>query len=97
MQDVNTLYSKQVFPFQMQMSTLYDILIEKGIFTQEEYSKIYQDKIKDLQDRAKAIKEDEDGVRLATDEEDKEETNKKVLTALKNKKELEDRLEGEKK
>ena len=94
MKDVNTLYSSHVFPFQMQLSTVYELLIEKGIFTEEEYTNLYNKRLQDLQERARAVKEDKDGARLATEEEDKVETNKKVLTALKNKKELDKRLEG---
>lgn len=94
MKDVNTLYSSHVFPLQMQLSTVFDLLVEKGVFTTEEYANLYNKRIQELQERARAVKESEDGARLATEEEDKEETNKKVLTALKNKKELDERLEG---
>lgn len=94
MKDVNTLYSNHVFPFQMQLSTVYELMLKKGIFTEEEYTGLYNEKLKDLQERARAVKEEEDGARLATEEEDRVETNKKVLEVLKNKEELDKRLEG---
>ena len=97
MKDVNTLYGQHVFPFQMQVSTLQDLLIEKGIIEEKDYNELYNKKVQDLQERARAVKEDDGEARLTTEEEDKEETNKKVLGALKNWEELDKRLEKEKK
>lgn len=82
MQDVNTLYAKHVFPFQIQVGVLEDLLVEKGIVTKEELSAKYDEKIKDLQEKAKEIKEGKDGLRLATDEEEKQDVNEKVLKVV---------------
>lgn len=82
MQDVNTLYAKHVFPFQIQVGVLEDLLVEKGIVTKEELSAKYDEKIKDLQEKAKEIKESKDGLRLATDEEEKQDVNEKVLKVV---------------
>ena len=92
MQDINTLYSKHVFQYQIQTGVIEDLLIEKGLVTKEELEKKYDEKIKALQEKAREIKEEMDGSeRLATEEEDKESTNKKVLEILKNNKKLDEK------
>lgn len=56
MQDVNMMYSRQVFPFQIRLAVLEDILIEKGITTKEQISELAAEKIKKLEEQAKEIK-----------------------------------------
>ena len=85
MEDVNTLYANQLFPFQIQTGVLEDILVEKGVISKEELKSRYDDKIKLLQEKAKEIKESEDGLRFATKDEEKNDVNEKVLNALNNK------------
>ena len=83
MQDLNTLYSTHVFPFQIQLKVLEDMLIESGAITREDLDKRYTEHIRQMQEKARALKEEKDGeVRLATPEEDKIETSKKVLEVL---------------
>lgn len=91
MQDVNTLYAKHVFPFQIQVGVIEDLLVEKGIVTKEELSSKYDEKIKALQEKAKEIKEDRNGIRLATEEEEKHDVNEKVLKVVRFNKEKEDK------
>lgn len=91
MQDVNTLYAKHVFPFQIQIGVIEDLLVEKGIVTKEELSAKYDEKIKALQEKAKEIKEDRNGIRLATEEEEKHDVNEKVLKVVRSNKEKEDK------
>lgn len=87
MQDLNTLYSRHVFPFQIQLKVLEDMLIESGAITREELDKRYTEHIRKMQEKARALKEEKGGeVRLATPEEDKIETSKKVLEVLNNSK-----------
>lgn len=57
MQDVNTMYSNHVFPFQMRLSVLEDIIIEKGLATQDDIAKRVEEKIEKLKEQAKEIKE----------------------------------------
>ena len=85
MEDVNTLYANQLFPFQIQTGVLEDILVEKGVISKEELKSRYDDKIKLLQEKAKESKESEDGLRFATKDEEKNDVNEKVLNALNNK------------
>lgn len=82
MQDVNVLYSKQVFPFQIQVSVLQDILIKQGITTEDEITRLYNEKIKELQDKAREIKEENGELRLATKEEDEESEKKKIIQVV---------------
>lgn len=92
MQDINTLYSKHVFQYQIQTGVIEDLLIEKGLVTKKELEDKYDEKIKALQEKAREIKEEMDGSeRLATKEEDEEFTNKKVLEILNNNKKLDEK------
>lgn len=85
MEDVNTLYSKHVFPFQIQVGVMEDLLVEKGLVTEKELNDKYNEKIKMLQEKAREIKEDKDGnLRVATKDEERVDTNERVLKALKN-------------
>lgn len=91
MQDINTLYSKHVFQYQIQTGVIEDLLVEKGIVTQKELEEKYDEKIKALQEKAREIKEEMDGSeRLATEQEDKDSTNKKVLEIINNNKKLDE-------
>lgn len=78
-QDVNTLYSKHVFPVQIQMQVLLDLLDEKGIIKKEEVDKKYSETVKEMLEKAKAIKEDKDGNLKVLS---KEETEKEEKTAV---------------
>lgn len=60
MQDVNTMYSQHLFPFQIRMAVMEELLIEKGIVTSEEINKNIEDRIKALQEQAKEIKAKEE-------------------------------------
>ena len=60
MQDVNTMYSQHLFPFQIRMAVMEDLLIGKGIVTSEEINKHVEDRIKALQEQAKEIKAKEE-------------------------------------
>lgn len=87
MDDMNTLYSKQVFPFQMRESALEDILIEKGIITQAELDKKYNEKINILLNKAREIKEKNGKIEVVSKEEEKkdeERVREKVLSRLNN-------------
>lgn len=59
MDDMNTLYAKQLFPFQIYSDILVDLLIENGITTREDIVSRYNFKIKELQDKAVEIKNNE--------------------------------------
>lgn len=59
MQDVNTMYSKQVFPFQMRLDALEDILEERGIISKDDISKRAEENFLKLQAQAKEIKDKE--------------------------------------
>ena len=60
MQDVNTMYSQHVFPFQMRLAVLEDIIKEHGIATEEEITKKVEERIEKLKEQAKEIKDMED-------------------------------------
>jgi len=87
MKDVNTMYSKQVFPFQIQFAVLKDILVEQGIVTEEEITKRYNEKIQKLVEKAREIKEENGEARLATKEEDEESEKKKIIQVVSRNKE----------
>ena len=56
MEDVNTLYSKHVFPFQIRMQVMEDIINDNGLATQEEIDKRVEKRIIALQEQAQEIK-----------------------------------------
>lgn len=58
MEDMNTLYSTHIFPYQMYTDILKEIIIKNNIATEEELIKMYNNRIKDLLDRAKEIDKD---------------------------------------
>ncbi len=60
MQDVNTMYSQHVFPFQMRLAVLEDIIKENNIATEEEITKKVEERIEKLKERAKEIKAKEE-------------------------------------
>lgn len=59
MQDVNTMYSKHVFPFQLRLAAIEEILVKKGILTKEEVDAEVEDRYKKLEAQAKEIMEKE--------------------------------------
>lgn len=86
MEDVNTLYAKHVFPFQLRMDVLESLLIKKGILTEEEVKEGYNEKIKVLQEQARAIKQKDDGSEeLATKEESELMEKEQVVKAMQDK------------
>ena len=58
---VNTMYSYHLFPFQMELWALSQLLIEKDVFTEDELNKKIQARKQELLDKAKQIKEGADG------------------------------------
>lgn len=57
MEDMNMMYSRQVFPFQIRLAVLEDILIEKGLTTREEISERADKMFKELEEKAKSLEE----------------------------------------
>lgn len=70
MEDMNTLYSTHIFPYQMYTDILKEIIIKNNIATEEELIKMYNNRIKDLLDRAKEI--DKDGTLKDNKEDNKD-------------------------
>jgi hypothetical protein len=87
MEDMNTLYSRQVFPFQIRLNVIEDILIEKGITTKEEITERADEYFKKLQEQAKEIKEREEA------EESSEESDPEDVDTLKKDPELSEEAE----
>ena len=57
----NTLYGSHVFPAQMEIAALEKLLIDKGVITQEEIDNKVKEHKQEILDRAKQIKENQDG------------------------------------
>lgn len=74
MEDMNTLYSTHIFPYQMYTDILKELVIKNNLATEEELIKMYNDRIKDLLDRAKEINEDGTLKDNKENKEDKEES-----------------------
>jgi hypothetical protein len=56
MEDLNTLYSEHVFPFQLRLEALENILTEKGIVTKEEIDTLVNKKWNELQEKAEEVR-----------------------------------------
>ena len=83
MEDINTMYSQQVFPFQIAHAVIEELLVEKGILTEEEINTALEKRKQQLLEKAKAIKTDNEGnEELASEEESKEMENTAVLKAM---------------
>lgn len=83
MEDINTMYRVQLFPFQMMVSALENLLIEKGIITKEELDAKLEANKQELIKKARAMQETEDGnVEVVSKEEDEILEKEKVVKAL---------------
>ena len=69
MEDLNTLYAQQLFPFQMTVWAIEQLLIEKGVLTKEEIDNKVEERKQDLLNRAKEIKDKGNGMEVVSDEE----------------------------
>lgn len=68
MQDVNTMYSQHVFPFQLRLAAIEDILVEKGITSIEEIDVKVKERYEKLEEQAKEIKDKENSGNSLTSE-----------------------------
>lgn len=83
MEDINTMYRVQLFPFQMMVSALENLLIEKGVITKEELDAKLEENKQELIKKARAMQETEDGnVEVVSKEEDEILEKEKVVKAL---------------
>ena len=83
MDDINQLYSRYVVPNIINLQVLTDILIEKGITTKEDIYKRYNDKVRDMVQKAKVVRETDKGLEEVSKEESKTLENEKILHVLK--------------
>lgn len=82
---VNTMYGQQVFPFQLELWALEELLKEKGIISEEEMQKKLQERKQYLLNKAQQVKENEEGkLEITPEDEAKEKENKAILKAMKN-------------
>lgn len=87
MQDVNTMYGQQVFPFQMNMYALQKVLIDKGYVTQEEIDEVDKEHRKEILQRAREVKEnDKGGLDVVSKEEEEKDEKEKVVQFVNKKK-----------
>lgn len=86
MDDINQLYSRYVVPNIINLQVLTDILIEKGITTKEDIDKRYNEKVRDMVQKAKVVRETDKGLEEVSKEESKTLENEKILHVLKEKK-----------
>lgn len=83
MEDINTMYRVQLFPFQMMVSALENLLIEKGVITKEELDAKLEANKQELIKKARAMQEtDEGNVEVVSKEEDELLEKEKVVKAL---------------
>lgn len=83
MEDINTMYRVQLFPFQMMVSALENLLIEKGVITKEELDAKLEANKQELIKKARAMQETEEGnVEVVSKEEDEILEKEKVVKAL---------------
>lgn len=83
MEDINTMYRVQLFPFQMMVSALENLLIEKGVITKEELDAKLEENKQELIKKARAMQETEEGsVEVVSKEEDEILEKEKVVKAL---------------
>ena len=83
MDDINQLYSRYVVPNIINLQVLTDILIEKGITTKEDIDKRYNAKVRDMVQKAKVVRETDEGLEEVSKEESKTLENEKILHVLK--------------
>lgn len=83
MEDINTMYRVQLFPFQMMVSALENLLIEKGVITKDELDAKLEENKQELIKKARAMQETEEGnVEVVSKEEDELLEKEKVVKAL---------------
>lgn len=83
MEDINTMYRVQLFPFQMMVSALENLLIEKGVITKEELDAKLEANKQELIKKARAMQETEEGnVEVVSKEEDEILEKEKVVKVL---------------
>lgn len=83
MEDINTMYRVQLFPFQMMVSALENLLIEKGVITKEELDAKLEENKQELIKKARAMQETEEGnVEVVSKEQDELLEKEKVVKAL---------------
>lgn len=83
MEDINTMYRVQLFPFQMMVSALENLLIEKGVITKEELDAKLEENKQELIKKARAMQETEEGnVEVVSKGEDELLEKEKVVKAL---------------
>lgn len=83
MEDINTMYRVQLFPFQMMVSALENLLIEKGVINKEELDAKLEENKQELIKKARAMQETEEGnVEVVSKEEDELLEKEKVVKAL---------------
>lgn len=83
MEDINTMYRVQLFPFQMMVSALENLLIEKGVITKGELDAKLEANKQELIKKARAMQETEEGnVEVVSKEEDELLEKEKVVKAL---------------
>ena len=83
MEDINTMYRVQLFPFQMMVSALENLLIEKGVIIKEELDAKLEENKQELIKKARAMQETEEGnVEVVSKEEDELLEKEKVVKAL---------------
>lgn len=83
MEDINTMYRVQLFPFQMMASALENLLIEKGVITKEELDAKLEANKQEIIKKARAMQETEEGnVEVVSKEEDELLEKEKVVKAL---------------
>lgn len=83
MDDINQLYSRYVVPNIINLQVLTDILIEKGITTKEDIDNRYNEKVRDMVQKAKVVRETDKGLEEVSKEESKTIENEKILHVLK--------------
>lgn len=83
MEDINTMYRVQLFPFQMMVSALENLLIEKGVITKDELDAKLEENKQEIIKKARAMQETEEGnVEVVSKEEDEILEKEKVVKAL---------------
>ena len=80
------MYGQQVFPFQLEIWAIETLLKDKKLITEEDIKKKLDERKKELLEKAKQIKENDEGkLEVVPDEEAKENEKKAVVKANINK------------
>ena len=78
-ESVNVMYREHVFPAQLELVALENLLIDKGIFTMDEFNNQKEKEKQRILDKAKQVKEDENGKLKVLSKEEEEENEKKAI------------------